>query len=95
MILPSTTMTLDAQVHMLNKKECNIYMRPESMASVVDHIAQRRKGLQIVAAPALEDLLQDKPAEQFKYQKSWEEARDDPWLVFHTSGTTGMPRFSF
>ncbi|PQE08772.1 AMP-binding enzyme protein [Rutstroemia sp. NJR-2017a BVV2] len=74
------------------RTECNIYMRPESMASVVDHVARRREGLQIVAAPALEDLLQDKPAQQFRYQKSWEEARDNPWLVFHTSGTTGYPK---
>jgi hypothetical protein len=23
------------------------------------------------------------------YTKSWEEAKDDPWLIFHTWGTTG------
>ncbi|KAI9644584.1 hypothetical protein NHQ30_006605 [Ciborinia camelliae] len=79
-------------LHILNKQECNLYVRPESMGSILDHVVQRRGGLQIVAAPALEDLLQDQPAEQFPYQKSWEEARDDPWLTFHTSGTTGYPK---
>ncbi|PQE27382.1 AMP-binding enzyme protein [Rutstroemia sp. NJR-2017a WRK4] len=92
MVLPSPMMPSDAHLHILKEKECDLYMRPESMASIVDHVVQRREGLQIVAAPALEDLLQDKPAEPFNYKKSWEEARDDPWLVFHTSGTTGYPK---
>ncbi|KAF7865939.1 hypothetical protein EAF04_006103 [Stromatinia cepivora] len=88
MILPSPMMTPEAQLYILDKKNCNLYVRPESMGSVVDHIVQRREGLEIVAAPALEDLLQDKVAEQFIYGKSWEEGKDDPWLTFHTSGTT-------
>jgi hypothetical protein len=58
MILPSPMMPSDAHLHILNKKECDLYMRPESMGSMIDHIVQRREGLQILAAPALEDLHQ-------------------------------------
>ncbi|MCJ1312470.1 hypothetical protein MMC25_006144 [Agyrium rufum] len=45
--------------------------------------------VQKVASPELEGLLRDEPAEPFVYRKSWKEGKDDPWLVFHTSGTTG------
>ena len=39
--------------------------------------------------PELDQFLKDDEATQFFYKKSWEEGKDDPWLVFHTSGTTG------
>lgn len=92
MVLPSPMMTPEAQLHILDKKNCNLYVRAESMASTVDHIVQRRHGLEIITGPELEELLQDKQAEPFLYRKSWEEGKDDPWLTFHTSGTTGKQR---
>jgi len=38
------------------------------------------------------DLLQDGSPLSFPYTKTWEQAKDDPWLTFHTSGTTGLPK---
>ena len=84
-------MTPDAQLQILKKKNCTLYVRAESMSPVVDEVVQRDPKIGIVAAPELEELLQDKLAEPFTYSKSWEEGKDDPWLVFHTSGTTGKP----
>src|SRR3954466_9537082 len=94
MVLPSPMMTPEAQLHILDQKNCNLYVRPESMGSTVDHIVQRRHGLQIIAGPGLEELLQDNQAEPFVYRKSWEEGKEDPWLTFHTAGTTGKQRRS-
>lgn len=62
------------------------------MATVVDEIVQRDLNIRIVVAPELEELLQDKQSKPFVYQKSWKEGKDDPWLVFHTSGTTGKSK---
>jgi hypothetical protein len=34
--------------------------------------------------------MKEEEAPVFTYLKSWEEGRDDLWLVFHKSGTTGL-----
>lgn len=45
------------------------------------------------AIPDLEELLEEGP-EPRRYQqpKTFEEAKDDPFIVLHTSGSTGMPK---
>lgn len=89
MILPSSIVTREAQLRILSIKNCKVYMRPESMATVIDEILQHQPSVRTATAPELHELLQDTPAKPVYYHKSWEDARDDPWLVFHTSGTTG------
>lgn len=91
MILPSPMMTTDAQLQILRKKKCTLYVRADSMAPIVDAVVRCDSGIEIVGAPKLESLLQVKLAQAYVYSKSWAEGRDDPWSVFHTSGTTGKP----
>ena len=59
------------------------------MASTVDELVRQNNNIRTIDAIKLEELLQPLTAEPIKYTKSWEEGKDDPWLVFHTSGTTG------
>ena len=42
--------------------------------------------------PQLEDLLDESPVERYPYPKTFEEARMDPCLVLHTTGSTGLPK---
>jgi acyl-coenzyme A synthetase/AMP-(fatty) acid ligase len=90
MVLPSPLVTREGQLHILEKKNCTIYLRPSSMASTVDAIVHGIPGIRTVTAPELDELFQETEAEPYVYNKSWEEGKDDPWLVFHTSGTTGQ-----
>lgn len=53
-----------------------------------------------IIAPPLEEWITEKPAKPYAFDTPWNEAADDPWLIFHTSGTTGkhgleytMPHF--
>ena len=89
MILPSSLVTREAQLHILSKTACSIYVRTEDMAAIVDDLAQHKPDLQTITAPQISELMQDAPADIFPYAKSWKDGKDDPWLVFHTSGTTG------
>ena len=82
--------TADAQLRILNLTSCKIYMRPASMASTIDKAIGHEPGIKAINAPALHDLLQDKQAEPVIFNRSWEEIYNNPWLVFHTSGTTGL-----
>lgn len=44
-----------------------------------------------VVIPELDDLLEAEKVPHWPYTKTYEEAKHDPYLVLHTSGTTGMP----
>ena len=90
MILPSSLVTREAQLRILSAKNCRLYLRPESMATIVDEIVSHHPSVRTVTAPELHELLRDSPAQPGVYQKPWDDAKDDPWLVFHTSGTTGQ-----
>lgn len=59
------------------------------MAQAVGIILEDAPHIQQIAAPELDSLLQETPAEPFVYPRSWGEGKKDPWLVAHTSGTTG------
>lgn len=40
----------------------------------------------------LNELLAEGPVAQYKYEKSFEDAAHDPFIVIHTSGSTGLPK---
>jgi acyl-CoA synthetase (AMP-forming)/AMP-acid ligase II len=92
MVLPSPLIPPIAQRLILNKTQCQVYIRPSSMAEVVGTVLKDAPNVQQITAPELDSLLQDSQAEPYVYPKSWEEGKNDPWLVAHTSGTTGYPK---
>ena len=92
MVLPSSIITSEAVSRILKNKNCTTYVRDENMADFVDKLTQFQVELDILNAPSLEDLLKEDKADPVVYAKSWNDAKDDPWLVFHTSGTTGELR---
>ncbi|KAI1392428.1 putative NRPS-like enzyme [Hypoxylon trugodes] len=45
----------------------------------------------VLAVPSVEELL-EKSYAHFPFEKTFEEARWDPFLIIHTSGSTGLPK---
>jgi len=43
-----------------------------------------------VEVPELGAWLCNEESRAFTYEKDWEEASSRPWLILHTSGTTGQ-----
>lgn len=89
MVLPSPLVTPEAQLQILKKKKCGIYLRPEEMATAVAGVLEGNPNVQAITVPPLDQFFNEKEASPINYSKSWAEGKDDPWLVFHTSGTTG------
>jgi len=82
--------SLPMHLHLLNATDCHtiLHARQIDVSSMVGtHEAVRH------AIPELEDLLwaKDEPP-HYSFTKSFEEAKNDPFLVLHTSGSTGMPK---
>ena len=46
----------------------------------------------LLQLPLLDELLDATSTEPFPYTKTFEEARNDPFCLLHTSGTTGVPK---
>jgi hypothetical protein len=90
MVLPSPLVTPRAQLQIFEKKSCTLYLRSEEMAESVGEILKGTSHIQSITIPALEHFLNETEASPINYPKSRAEGKDDPWLVFHTSGTTGM-----
>ena len=93
MVLPSSIITSEAVSRILKTKECTTHVRDENMAEFVEQSTQFQVGIDILNAPQLEELLKEDQATPVVYAESWDDAKDDPWLVFHTSGTTGEFKF--
>lgn len=47
--------------------------------------------MMILGLPGLEELLDAETTEPFPFQKTFEEAVNEPFCITHTSGTTGVP----
>lgn len=57
---------------------------------LVNDILSRRP-MKHAVVPALDTLLEGDQVPHYPYEKTYEEAEHDPYLVLHTSGTTGNP----
>ncbi|CAI7665550.1 unnamed protein product [Penicillium pancosmium] len=91
-VLPSPLITPDAQTRILNAKNCGLYLRTPAMAEPIAAVLKEAPHVQVITVPDLSVFLNEDTAPKYTYSKSWEEAKDDPWVVFHTSGTTGYPK---
>ncbi|RAH51134.1 acetyl-CoA synthetase-like protein [Aspergillus brunneoviolaceus CBS 621.78] len=92
LILPSPLVTAEAQRRILESQKCTVYLRPSAMKAEVDAILHDAPHIQTINIPDLEQFLHETESEPVTYSKTWDEGKNDPWLVFHTSGTTGNPK---
>ncbi|KAI9046325.1 putative AMP-binding enzyme [Aspergillus affinis] len=89
MVLLLSLIAPEAHLRFLEKKNCKLYLRPVEMAAPVDEILKTVEDVVIITVPSSEEFLRDEEAVPVVYGKTWGEGKDDPWLVYHTSGTTG------
>lgn len=82
-------MTPEALARLLSKTSCTTYIRPQNISATVDVIAAIGDKIQVINAPELSQITADAPTTSVSFDKEWESNKDDPWLIFHTSGTTG------
>lgn len=83
---------MSAQLHLLQITDCKVLITPTRRPPAVAAILEAQKdGLRVLELPNVDELL-SMQARHFPYSKCFEEARQDPLTVMHTSGTTGFPK---
>ncbi|KAG4420085.1 hypothetical protein IFR04_006744 [Cadophora malorum] len=89
--LPSPRNSKIAQHSLLAGLECNVLLTttPElpCIAMIIEDYPMKR--LQV---PALVDLLSPTNVRDYPYDAVYEDAKNDPIFVLHTSGSTGIPK---
>lgn len=89
MLYLSPRNTLAGHLNVLEKSDCHIFLTAKNTR--IEHILQSRT-MQSATVPELDELLSDIPVPGYPYTKTFEQARKDPCLVLHTTGSTGLPK---
>lgn len=86
----SPTYSTLAQANLLKLVDCKTMLAPEARLPAVDAINESYE-MRLYQIPTLGELLDEDHA-HYPFTKTFEQARDEPLVVLHTSGTTGLPK---
>ena len=76
-------------LNILEKSDCHIFLTAKNAR--FDHVLSQRK-MKTATVPELQELLDNDQVPLYPYTKTFEQARKDPCLVLHTTGSTGLPK---
>lgn len=92
-VLFSTMLNTPAvHISLMEQTDCKALFTAQGV-HVKDILASRPMTHTVI--PELEVLLESGSVPHYPYEKTFEEAEHDPYLILHTSGTTGHPVSSF
>lgn len=95
MLLPFSLAPPPIKIHLVDATGCKYYLHAQFANDQVGAFLSDRPNVHPIAVPELNEWLTDNEAPQYPYKKNWPTGNHDPWLIFHTSGTTGKPLSSF
>ncbi|KAL8640786.1 MAG: hypothetical protein Q9228_002325 [Teloschistes exilis] len=88
-LLPSPRNNVEATRSLFEKTECQTLIAPAETR--VDHFLTE-SGPRHLVLESLPDLLSKGNTPSYPYSKTYEEADHDPFVIIHTSGSTGLPK---
>ncbi|KAF2836219.1 putative NRPS-like enzyme [Patellaria atrata CBS 101060] len=89
MVFVSPRNNLEGHLNVLKGSDCQIFLK--AIGTNVDDILGKLS-MRTAVIPELEELLDTTEVDIYPYTKTFEEARMDPCLVLHTTGSTGLPK---
>ena len=91
LFVPSLRNSVAIHLVHLEILQCDIYLTPLDTAATVREVLSKRPMKHIIV-PELKDWLTSEFARPFPYEKTFEDARYETFVVLHTSGSTGVPK---
>ena len=89
--LPSPRNSVEAHIKLLEATDCEVFLTSSPSMPHIDEILAARKMKQ-AKLPELSYFLDSPQVPEYPFSKSFDEARDDPFVIMHTSGSTGFPK---
>lgn len=90
MLFTSPRYSVPAQSTLIKSLGCRKMLSPKTQSSVADEII-KTCDLEVYRVPELDELL-NQVYPHFKLDKTFDDAKSEPLVALHTSGTTGLPR---
>ena len=90
LMLPSLRNSVVNQLHLLDKTSWKALLHAHSTS--VESVTKERSGLKAVEVPELSWFLRPEAVKTYLFTKTYAEAKDEPALVLHSSGSTGPPK---
>ncbi|KAF7923628.1 hypothetical protein BELL_0440g00040 [Botrytis elliptica] len=91
LLLTSPLLTASATTHLFTTMSCKVLLTTSPQPPTVAPVVKLHDYLRVLTIPSIEELL-DTAYEYFPYGKIFEEAKGEPLVALHTSGTTGLPK---
>ncbi|KAF2501326.1 acetyl-CoA synthetase-like protein [Lophium mytilinum] len=91
-LLPSLLTSMEAKTHMARETKCKTFICGKALFSAVETLQKEVGGEKTLVVPEFEDLISTKGVLEYEYRKTWEEGKEDPLAIFHTSGSSGLPK---
>ncbi len=86
---PPGSLSGEGRLRLLKQTSCNTWICSLDRLFELGYLPNERPGMKIVTMPSLEYFL-DGDSKHYPYTKTYDEAKDDPVWIIHTSGTTGL-----
>ncbi|OTB04432.1 hypothetical protein M426DRAFT_22832 [Hypoxylon sp. CI-4A] len=83
--------SLEAHISLVKRTGCSALLVPEEPVPVAAHILEGWP-MENVSTPSLDYFLDEQPVKAVPFQKTFEEVKDEPFCILHTSGSTGIPK---
>ncbi|KAI0484653.1 hypothetical protein GGR56DRAFT_34970 [Xylariaceae sp. FL0804] len=83
--------SVKAHISLVRQSGCSALLLSEDPHPIARHILQGWP-MEQVTTPDLAYFLDAKPVEPVPFRKTFEEARNEPFCLLHTSGSTGIPK---
>ena len=87
-LLASPRNSLAAHLDLLENTQCHVLMTAESLPPLAREVLSQRPMVHVIV-PELERWLDARTVDSYPYAKTFEQARYEPFVVVHTSGSTG------
>ncbi|KAI0387834.1 hypothetical protein F5Y04DRAFT_286810 [Hypomontagnella monticulosa] len=91
LLLPSPRNPASTNLSLMDQTAGLNVLYAAEVRPIVSQIEQLEPNVRSWEIPSFEDMLKSSP-EHFQYEKQFDEARDDPVVVLHSSGSTGLPK---
>ncbi|KAJ5688182.1 hypothetical protein N7536_010801 [Penicillium majusculum] len=90
-LLISPRNSIEAQLNLFDKTNCNILYHELQFVSIVQPWVDASLAMKSVAIAPFDEWVAD-GVTPVQYTKTFSEAEWDPYVVLHTSGSTGLPK---
>lgn len=91
MFLPSPHNPAEVQKDLLHATHTQLLLCSEESATQARDLV-KPSGVQLAVVPTLAELFDASPVEHVLYKKTHQQEKNRPFVVLHTSGTTGTPK---